>query len=52
MHAAEKRWFRARSSHFTVVTDLSEKRAVEPYVVPIADDEKDLYDKQRILATA
>jgi tetratricopeptide (TPR) repeat protein len=29
MHAAEKRWFRARSSHFTVVTDLSEKRAVE-----------------------
>ncbi|MCG2666846.1 fumarate reductase/succinate dehydrogenase flavoprotein subunit [Bradyrhizobium sp. GCM10023182] len=30
----------------------SEKRAVEPYVVPIADDEKDLYDKQRIRATA
>jgi hypothetical protein len=25
---------------------------VEPYVVPIADDEKDLYDKQRIRATA
>ena len=24
----------------------------EPYVVPIADDEKDLYDKQRIRATA
>ena len=30
----------------------SEKRAVEPYVVPIADDEKDLYDKQRIRASA
>ncbi|OSI50533.1 fumarate reductase/succinate dehydrogenase flavoprotein subunit [Bradyrhizobium canariense] len=30
----------------------SEKRAVEPYIVPIADDEKDLYDKQRIRATA
>ena len=29
-----------------------EKRAVEPYIVPIADDEKDLYDKQRIRATA
>jgi hypothetical protein len=25
---------------------------VLPYVVPIADDEKDLYDKQRIRATA
>jgi hypothetical protein len=25
---------------------------VEPYVVPIADDEKDLYDKQRIRASA
>jgi succinate dehydrogenase/fumarate reductase flavoprotein subunit len=30
----------------------SEKRAVAPYIVPIADDEKDLYDKQRIHATA
>jgi len=30
----------------------SEKRAVEPYVVPIAEDEKDLYDKQRIRASA
>jgi succinate dehydrogenase/fumarate reductase flavoprotein subunit len=30
----------------------SEKRAVEPYIVPIADDEKDLYDKQRIRASA
>jgi succinate dehydrogenase/fumarate reductase flavoprotein subunit len=30
----------------------SEKRAVEPYIVPIADEEKDLYDKQRIRATA
>ena len=30
----------------------SEKRAVEPYVVPIADEEKDLYDKQRIRASA
>jgi succinate dehydrogenase/fumarate reductase flavoprotein subunit len=29
-----------------------EKRAVDPYVVPIAEDEKDLYDKQRIRATA
>ena len=29
----------------------SDKRAVEPYVVPIADDEKDLYDKQRIRAS-
>ena len=26
----------------------SEKRAVQPYVVPIAEDEKDLYDKQRM----
>ena len=31
---------------------VSEKRAVEPYIVPIADDEKDLYDKQRIRASA
>src|SRR4029453_3416457 len=31
---------------------VSEKRDVQPYVVPIADDEKDLYDKQRIRATA
>jgi succinate dehydrogenase/fumarate reductase flavoprotein subunit len=30
----------------------SEKRAVQPYVVPIADEEKDLYDKQRIRASA
>src|ERR1700722_14271559 len=30
----------------------SEKRAVAPYIVPIADDEKDLYEKQRIHATA
>lgn len=29
-----------------------EKRAVDPYVVPIAEDERDLYDKQRIRATA
>jgi succinate dehydrogenase/fumarate reductase flavoprotein subunit len=29
-----------------------EKRDVDPYVVPIAKDEKDLYDKQRIRATA
>jgi len=31
---------------------VSEKREVQPYIVPIADDEKDLYDKQRIRATA
>ena len=30
----------------------NEKREVAPYVVPIADEEKDLYDKQRIRATA
>jgi succinate dehydrogenase/fumarate reductase flavoprotein subunit len=30
----------------------SEKRAVQPYVVPIADEEKELYDKQRIRASA
>ena len=30
----------------------SEKRAVQPYLVPIADDEKDLYDKQHIRASA
>lgn len=30
----------------------SEKRAVEPYVVPIADEEKRLYDKQRIRAAS
>ena len=29
---------------------VSEKRAVEDYVVPIADEEKDLYDKQRVSA--
>src|SRR6201994_866788 len=28
-----------------------EKRAVDPYIVPIADAEKGLYDKQRIRAT-
>jgi succinate dehydrogenase/fumarate reductase flavoprotein subunit len=28
-----------------------EKRAVDPYIVPIADEEKGLYDKQRIRAT-
>jgi succinate dehydrogenase/fumarate reductase flavoprotein subunit len=31
---------------------VSEKREVEPYIVPIADDEKDLYDKQRIAVGA
>jgi succinate dehydrogenase/fumarate reductase flavoprotein subunit len=31
---------------------VSEKRPVAPYVVPIADDEKDLYAKQRIKASA
>jgi succinate dehydrogenase/fumarate reductase flavoprotein subunit len=30
---------------------VSEKREVDDYVVPIADEEKDLYDKQRIRAT-
>jgi succinate dehydrogenase/fumarate reductase flavoprotein subunit len=30
----------------------SEKRPVDPYVVPIADEEKDIYDKQRVRATA
>lgn len=29
-----------------------EKRAVDPYVVPIADEERGLYDKQRIRASA
>ena len=29
-----------------------EKRAVDPYIVPIADEEKGLYDKQRIRASA
>jgi succinate dehydrogenase/fumarate reductase flavoprotein subunit len=29
-----------------------EKKAVQPYVVPIADEEKDLYDKQRLRASA
>jgi succinate dehydrogenase/fumarate reductase flavoprotein subunit len=28
-----------------------EKRAVDPYIVPIAEEEKGLYDKQRIRAT-
>jgi succinate dehydrogenase/fumarate reductase flavoprotein subunit len=31
---------------------ISEKRPVDDYVVPIADAEKDLYNKQRIRATA
>jgi len=31
---------------------VSEKRAVEPYIVPIAEEEKDLYDKQRIAVGA
>ncbi|NJM35699.1 MAG: fumarate reductase/succinate dehydrogenase flavoprotein subunit [Rhodomicrobium sp.] len=31
---------------------VSEKRDVDDYVVPIADEEKDLYDKQRIRASA
>ena len=31
---------------------FSEKRDVQPYIVPIADEEKDLYDKQRIRASA
>ena len=30
----------------------SEKRPVAPYIVPIGDEEKDLYDKQRIRAHA
>lgn len=30
----------------------SEKKVVDPYVVPVADEEKDLYDKQRIRASA
>ena len=30
----------------------SEKREIEPYVVPIADDEKDLYEKQRVKVRA
>jgi hypothetical protein len=30
----------------------SEKVAVDDYVVPIADEEKDLYDKQRVRASA
>ncbi|MBV8747981.1 MAG: fumarate reductase/succinate dehydrogenase flavoprotein subunit [Xanthobacteraceae bacterium] len=30
----------------------SEKRPVAPYIVPIAEDERDLYDKQRIRAHA
>ncbi len=29
-----------------------EKRAVDPYVVPIADDERELYDNQRVRASA
>jgi succinate dehydrogenase/fumarate reductase flavoprotein subunit len=31
---------------------VGEKRAVDPYIVLIADDEKDLYGKQRLRATA
>ena len=30
----------------------SEKKAVDEYVVPVSDEEKDLYDKQRIRASA
>lgn len=30
----------------------SEKKEIADYVVPIADDEKDLYDKQRVAVTA
>lgn len=30
----------------------SEKKAVDDYVVPVAEEEKDLYDKQRIRASA
>ncbi|MDZ4843640.1 MAG: fumarate reductase/succinate dehydrogenase flavoprotein subunit [Hyphomicrobium aestuarii] len=29
-----------------------EKKAIDPYVVPIADEERDIYDKQRVRATA
>src|SRR5246500_2985807 len=31
---------------------VSEKREVEPYIVPIAEEEKNLYDKQRIAVGA
>ncbi len=31
---------------------VTEKREVDPYIVPISDDEKDLYDKQRVQAQA
>ena len=31
---------------------VSEKREVEPYIVPIAEEERDLYDKQRIAVGA
>jgi succinate dehydrogenase/fumarate reductase flavoprotein subunit len=31
---------------------VSEKRAVQPYIVPIAEDERDLYDRQRVRASA
>jgi succinate dehydrogenase/fumarate reductase flavoprotein subunit len=30
----------------------SEKRPVDPYIVPIADEEKNIYEKQRVRATA
>lgn len=30
----------------------AEKKAIDPYVVPIGEDEKDLYDKQRVRASA
>ena len=30
----------------------SEKRAVDPYIVPVEDEEKGLYDRQRVRATA
>jgi succinate dehydrogenase/fumarate reductase flavoprotein subunit len=31
---------------------VSERRDVEPYIVPIAEEEKNLYDKQRIAVGA
>ncbi|MBL8565379.1 MAG: fumarate reductase/succinate dehydrogenase flavoprotein subunit [Hyphomicrobiaceae bacterium] len=30
----------------------AEKKPIDPYVVPISEDEKDLYDKQRVRASA
>ena len=31
---------------------LIEKKAVEPYIIPIDEDEKDAYEKQRVKANA